>query len=106
MTETADGKADNTYLLPYPASNRDCLPLILLFEICVQLIHARMYAQFAVIAGIGDAGLVSFLGSETSDRRSSVKLRLTQFDPEPVESQLAPAAITEQADVASSHQRV
>jgi hypothetical protein len=77
--------------------------LDLSFGLCVQLIHARMYAQFAVIAGIGAAGVISFLGSETSDRRSSVKLRLTQFDPEPVETQLAPAAgITEQPDVPSS----
>ncbi|KAA0154402.1 hypothetical protein FNF31_06283 [Cafeteria roenbergensis] len=47
------------------------------------LIHARMYAQFAVIFGMGAAGLVTYLNSEGSDRRSSVKLRLKQFDPEP-----------------------
>lgn len=56
-----------------------------------QLIHARMYAQFAVIFGMGAAGFVTFLNSEGSDRRSSVKLRLKQFDPEPA-LEAAPAA--------------
>ena len=40
-----------------------------------------MYAQFAVIGGMAAAGLMTYWTSEPSDRRSSVKLRLRQFDP-------------------------
>ena len=45
-----------------------------------QLIHARMYAQFAVIGAIGAAGLVTFVTAEKSERRSSVELNLSRFD--------------------------
>ena len=39
-----------------------------------------MYAQFAVIAAIGAAGVMTFWTSDGTDRRSAVNLRLKQYD--------------------------
>jgi len=69
-----------------------------------QLIHARMYAQFAVIGGMAAAGLMTYWTSEPAERRSSVKLRLRQFDPEDDEAPAAGPADGASSDAAAAEQ--
>jgi hypothetical protein len=51
-----------------------------------------MYAQFAVIGAIGAAGIMTFITSDGTDRRSGVTLRLKQYDDLAKEAKVVPNA--------------